>query len=64
MKIIIRGEKRMEKSWYKSLTYWGAIGFGVVAVLEGLTSVNPQLALYAKTLTAILTALGIRRAQK
>ena len=52
----------MEKSWYKSLTIWGAIGFGAVTCLESLTGVWPKAAIVAQALAGVLTAIGIRRA--
>ena len=54
----------MEKPFYYSMTFWGAVGFGLVTFLEGLTGLNPELATYGKTLAGVLTAFGFRRAMK
>lgn len=54
----------MKKVFWKSITFWGALGWAVVGVLEAFISVNPELATVAKALTAFLVAFGIRRALK
>ena len=64
VRIIIRGDRTMEKKWYQSLTIKAAIGYAIVQLLEGLTPLNPEYATYAKTLAALLTAFGIRRAMR
>ena len=35
----------MDKSLWKSLTVWSAIGWGAVALLEQLTVLSPELAI-------------------
>lgn len=52
----------MDKAFYKSWTIVGVILWAIVAVLEQATILNPEVAVYASTLAAVLTVLGIRRA--
>jgi hypothetical protein len=52
----------MEKSWFKSMTFWGALGFGIVTVLEGLTGLWPEAAIVAQAIAGVLAVMGIRRA--
>ncbi len=51
-----------DKDWWKSMTVWGSVAWAVVAVLEALSVLNPELAVAAKGLSAALLAVGIRRA--
>lgn len=50
-----------DKEWYKSMTLWGAILWGIVTVFEGLEVMWPGASLWGKTLGGVLIALGFRR---
>jgi len=52
----------MDKEWYKSMTYWGALGFAIVTVLQQFGMQYPTLIPIAQTITGLMTALGLRRA--
>lgn len=54
----------MDKPFYKSLTFWGAIGLGVAVTLQQLGVDWPVVLPIAEALFGILGAMGIRRAIK
>lgn len=55
----------MQKKWYESMTFWGAVLLGATAIVEQLASTNfPKLLPLAEGLGIFLTAFGIRRAIK
>ena len=60
-KIKIQEQLLEDKPWWKSLTLWGAIAYGVADVLRVFSEVNPELLLVAQAITVFLIALGIRR---
>lgn len=52
----------MKKPWYKSLTFWGALGFGVATFLQEMSTSFPVLLGLAQGLTGLMAAFGLRRA--
>jgi|TARA_Y100000034_G_scaffold130806_1_gene190200 uncharacterized membrane protein YuzA (DUF378 family) len=52
----------MDKQFYKSLTFWGALGWGVVGVLEQFTAQWGEAAVIAKAISSFLIIFGLRRA--
>ncbi len=54
----------MNKEFWKSMTFWGALGWGIVVFLEGLTVEFPVVLPFAKGLSSLLVVFGIRRAIK
>jgi len=52
----------MNKAFYQSLTFWGVVAWAIVGVLEQAAVLNPEVSIYAQSIAAILTVLGIRRA--
>lgn len=52
----------MKKKFYSSLTFYGALGWGIVVALEGMGVDWPVLIPIAKGLATLLGVFGIRRA--
>ncbi len=52
----------MDKNWLMSMTFWGALGYGIVTALEQLVPLYPEAAVIAKAISGFLVIFGIRRA--
>ena len=55
-------EERMKKEFLTSMTFWGALGLGLVVFLEGIGVELIWVLPLAKGLSALLATFGIRRA--
>jgi len=60
--IKIKGEI-MEKEFWKSMTFWGAVLWALVGVFEIYAGDVPKLGDAAQAVSIGLVAFGIRRAQ-
>lgn len=54
----------MKKSYWKSMTFWGAILLGVSTALTELGASYPVMMPVAKSVGSVLAIFGIRRAMK
>ena len=64
LKVKIYEVRSLNKEFWKSMTFWGALGWGIVVFLEGLTVEFPVVLPFAKGLSSLLVVFGIRRAIK
>lgn len=54
----------MEKKFWNSMAFWGALGLGAAVALEEIGAEWPLALPLAKGLSVLLTAFGFRRAMK